>query len=62
MIGKVIAVILVTVMFIWCISNVVSICKSVKKKLRKRRSASADAQNTNTEKECDQSDASDMQK
>ena len=60
--GKFIAVVLVVLMFIWCISNVVSIYKSVKKKLRKRRSASADAQNTNTEKECDQSDASDMQK
>ena len=60
--GKFIAVVLVVLMFIWCISNVVSIYKSVKKKLRKRRSASADAQNTNTEKECDQSDASGEQK
>ena len=62
MIGKIIAVILVIVMFIWCASSIASIYKSVKNKLCKRRLASADAQNTNTEKECDQSDASDMQK
>lgn len=50
--------ILIAVMIWWIISSAVSIFKKVKKKLCDRGLATEGAQNTNTEKECDQSNSS----
>lgn len=60
MIADIIAWILIAVMVWWIGSSVVSIVKSIKKKLRSRGSAPEEAQNTNTEKECDQSNSADV--
>ena len=50
--------ILIAVMIWWIVSSAVSIVKKVKKKLRSRGLATEEAQNKNTEKECDQSNSS----
>ena len=58
MIFDVIAWILIAVMIWWIISSVVYIVKKIKQKLCSRGLASAEAQNTNSEKESDQSNSS----
>ena len=50
--------ILIAVMLWWIGSSVVSIVKKVKEKLCSRGSAPEEAQNKNSEKECDQSNSS----
>ena len=58
MLIDIISWILVAVMTWWIISSVVSIVKKIIKKLRVRGLATEDTQNTNNEKECDQSNSS----
>ena len=55
--ADVIAWILIALMVIWTGSNAVSLVKAIIKKLRSRGMAPAEAQNTNTEKESDQSNS-----
>ena len=58
MLIDIISWILIAVMIWWIISSVVSIVKKLVKKLRSRGLATVEAQNTNTEKESDQSNSS----
>lgn len=55
--ADVIAWILIGLVVIWTGSNVVSLVKAIIKKLRSRGMAPVEAQNTNTEKESDQSNS-----
>ena len=58
MLADIIAWIFIAVMIWWIISSVVAIVKKVVKKLRSRGLATEEAQNTNLEKESDQSNSS----
>lgn len=58
----IIAWILIAMMIWWIVSSAVTIVQKIVKKLRSRGLATEKAQNTNTEKESDQSNSVDVSK